>query len=201
MFGLVGTLDGAHGVALAAGGEEHVSVSRRRQANLTRLCEHLAVGYWLRRLSERATPTVEEHAEAVFSADGKLLHRRSSVSAQEVGVLVDAVRNMDRARCRRQKRSPDEAMQLWQALVAGELTLVEQLERNGRRVVLAVRCRGPHQALTEREAAVVRYAAQGLGNKQIAAQLGIATSTAGVHVSAALRKLHLRGRRSLAAWR
>ena len=54
--------------------------------------------------------------------------------------------------------------------------------------------------LSERELAVARSAARGLANKQIAAELGIAASTVGVHLSVALRKLRLPGRRALASW-
>jgi DNA-binding CsgD family transcriptional regulator len=197
-MGLFGTLDCEHGYVLSPGTSGRFRVSRRRRQQLMRLSEHIATGYWLRRL--RAPGSLGSGAEAIFTPNGKILHQDVRGAPELTEHLVDAVRRMERARCRRQKRSPDEATELWQALLAGQYTLVESFERSGRRLILAVRCRTPRPALTERQGAVAALAAGGAANKTIAAKLGIATGTVGVHLSLALRKLRCPNRRALAQW-
>ncbi|MEV0589078.1 AAA family ATPase [Nonomuraea sp. NPDC050310] len=58
-----------------------------------------------------------------------------------------------------------------------------------REIALLGRPRPAHDGLTEREHQVLRLIAEGLSNRQIAAQLHISPSTAGVHVSHILAKL------------
>ena len=52
----------------------------------------------------------------------------------------------------------------------------------------------PRPAVTERELTVLKLAAHGNSNKDIAAALNIAVKTVEVHKSSAMRKLHLRDR-------
>lgn len=197
-LGCFGSLDGNRGYFLGPASPDRMRVSRRRRQELERLAEHVATGYWLRALRPPATPLAGS-AAAVCTPDGRVLH--DAGEAPELsGQLVDAVRNMDRARCRRKRRSTGEATELWQALLAGQYTLVESFERDGRRLILAVRCRTPRPALTEREAAVAAAAARGAANKAIAAELGLATGTIGAHLATALRKLGCSSRKSLAQW-
>lgn len=59
---------------------------------------------------------------------------------------------------------------------------------------------GPNGALTRREIEVARLLAAGLSNKEIAAELVIATGTAGIHTERILRKLDLRSRHQVADW-
>lgn len=200
-LGLFATLDGVHGYQLCPGGPQLVTPSPRRQAQLLRLCEHLAAGFWLRRMQAQGGAPAEASAAAVLTPDGVALSQGPDLRSPALQrQLVDAVRAMDRARCRRRKQSPEEATELWQALVGGQYALVESFERNGRRLVLAVRCRVPLPELSEREAAVARRAASGRANKQIGAELGLATSTVAVHLSSALRKLRCPSRKLLAGW-
>ena len=58
----------------------------------------------------------------------------------------------------------------------------------------------PTSALTSRELDVLRLAAAGEPNKQIAAELAISERTARTHVSRILRKLHLSSRTQAALW-
>lgn len=195
---LFGSLDGKQGYVMSPGGSGRFRISRHRRRQFTRLSEHLAAGYRLRALSPTAS-SLENGAAAVCTPDGRVLHDAGDAPALSER-LVDAVRGMDRARCRRQKRTPEEATELWQALLVGQYMLVETFERSGRRLILAVRCRTPRPALTRREAAVAALAARGAANKTIAADLGLATSTVGVHLAAALRKLGCPSRRALSQW-
>jgi DNA-binding NarL/FixJ family response regulator len=160
------------------------------------ICEHLASGYTVR---ERIAEAGRLPA-AVLSSEGQLLDADDAASEPETRRrLTDAIVRMDRARCRRRRCSPGEALELWQALVDGQYSLVESFDRDGRRLILAVRVRSDIRALTPREIAVVRLAVQGLSNKKIAGRLGIATSTVSVHLRRALRKLGCASRSELVA--
>jgi DNA-binding NarL/FixJ family response regulator len=54
--------------------------------------------------------------------------------------------------------------------------------------------------LSEREKQVLRLAAQGLANKQIARRLGISESTVKVHIGSIFRRIGVRDRTSAALW-
>jgi DNA-binding NarL/FixJ family response regulator len=56
------------------------------------------------------------------------------------------------------------------------------------------------EPLTERETAVLRLVAQGLGNKEIAARLSLSENTVKTHMRHILEKLHLRSRAEAAAY-
>lgn len=201
MLALFGSLDDGFGVKLGTAGPTWQVPSARRRAQLLRLSEHLAVGYWLRRQRAGSAASAPAEVIAVYAPEGRRLDRLPAAGDRALDArLVDAVRGMDRARCRQRKHAADETTQLWQAFVSGRYTLVESFERGGRRVVLAVRCRSPRPALSAREAAVALAAARGLPNKLIGAELGISANTAGVHLHAALRKLGCPSRRLLGAW-
>lgn len=60
------------------------------------------------------------------------------------------------------------------------------------------RRQGPGRRLTDRQAAILNYVAEGFENKEIAHQLGISEQTAKDQVSALLRRLAARNRASLA---
>lgn len=200
-LGLFGSLDGSHGINLGTASPASQGPSARQRAELVRLSEHLAVGYWLRRLRAGSQPSAPAEVAAVYAPEGRRLDRAPPAGDRSLDArLVDAVRHMDRARCRQRKHAPEEASERWQALVAGKYALIESFERGGRRVVLAVSCRSPRPALTARELAVARRAARGLPNKLIGDELGISASTAGVHLAVALRKLGCPSRRLLGAW-
>jgi DNA-binding CsgD family transcriptional regulator len=201
MLALFGSLDDGFGVKLGTAGPSWQVPSPRRRAELLRLSEHLAVGYWLRRQRAGWPTSAPPEVLAVYAPEGRRLDRAPASGDRALEArLVDAVRGMDRARCRQRKHAPDETTALWQAFVAGHYALIESFERGGRRVVLAVRCRSPRPALSAREAAVALAAARGLPNKLIGDELGISANTAGVHLRTALRKLGCPSRRLLSAW-
>lgn len=65
---------------------------------------------------------------------------------------------------------------------------------------LAARGARPVDALTQRERDVLRELARGLGNKEIAAALGLSEHTVKTHLRHILDKLHLRSRAHAAAY-
>src|SRR6266540_40792 len=140
-------------------------------------------------------------SEAVLDPVGKVLHAAGPARAPEARrTLADAVRRMDRARGALRRTEPDEALQLWQGLVDGAWSLVEQCEADGKRYVLAHRnapgVRDP-KALTPHERFVVAFAAMGHQNKFIGYELGLSASGVAEHLSSAARKLRVSSRAEL----
>lgn len=70
-----------------------------------------------------------------------------------------------------------------------DVVLSERVVRTGPVVAEA-----PNGALSVRELDVLRLVARGLGNKEIAAELGITTHTVKFHLAAVLEKLGVRSR-------
>lgn len=174
-----------------------LSMPPRTRHQLGRVAAHVASAWRLRELSyDSAKP-----AEAVLEPSGKLAHAEGAArerSAQES--LARAVALVERARGRLRKNDPDEALELWQGLVNGQWSLVDTVESDGRRLVLArrndPRVRDP-KALTERERQVLAYAAVGHSNKYVAYQLGLSPTTVATHLESARRKLGAASRREL----
>jgi DNA-binding CsgD family transcriptional regulator len=171
-----------------------VSTSALASRTVRSMSEHLAIGYRFAAAGEHGP----DATVARFDPGGRCLHNAGSLARGDVARLADAVRAMDRARCRRTRLGEHEAAELWRGVVDGRHTLVESFERGGRRVVVAVPVAAlPAQRLTAMERRVAELAAQGLANKAIGAQLNIAASTAAVHLAAALRKLRCDDRNQL----
>jgi DNA-binding NarL/FixJ family response regulator len=108
---------------------------------------------------------------------------------------------MDRARTRAGRADPLHALELWHGLLAGRWSLVDHVDRDGRRLVLARRNepegRGDHPALTSRQRQVLFYASVGWSLKQLAYALGLAEGTITHHLRVALRKVGMSSRAEL----
>jgi DNA-binding CsgD family transcriptional regulator len=120
----------------------------------------------------------------------------SSAPGAEREQVLDLARSMDRWRSSRRQRSPAEALALFRAVKSSEYALLETIDHGSQRTVVALRRPGG-TGLTPREAAVCQFAADGMSNKLIGAELGISASTVAVHLSAALRKLGCPNRAAL----
>lgn len=95
-----------------------------------------------------------------------------------------------------------EALAIWRALAEGQWSLVDHFDLRGRRYLIARPNDSEPRAwdsLTERERAAVALAAMGHTNKLIAYELGLATSTIGMQLSRATRKVGVRSRVELIA--
>ena len=115
-------------------------------------------------------------------------------------LLSEAGRGMDRSRGRMRRTDPEDALLHWRALVEGRWSLVEQIDRDGKRLLLARK--NPSElpepsTLTLIEQQVAGYAALGHTNKYIGYEVGIAPSTVTKHLQLAMRKLRFRSRAEL----
>lgn len=167
-----------------------------------RIARHVAAAYRLRRrLAAAEAGAHVERADAILSLDGAVEHATGAARTKDAReALRRSVVAVVAARRRTRLDDPEKAVATWKALVDARWSLVDHFERGGSRYMVAHRndCQpAPFALLTERERQVVALAAMGHSNKVIAYDLGIATSTVGVLMSRALRRLGLRSRRQL----
>jgi DNA-binding CsgD family transcriptional regulator len=152
----------------------------------SRIAAHLAAGLRLR--SSRQVPP-----EAVATPEGRIVHAEGSARAKaERTSLGRAVRASERARGKLRRRSPEEAVAIWRGLVSGTWSLVDWIDQDGRRYVVARRNQPRSPAwtkLTEAEAQTVAFAALGHSNKLIAYELGVSISTVAMRLSRAAAKV------------
>jgi DNA-binding CsgD family transcriptional regulator len=166
---------------------------------LTSIAAHVTAARRLRSITPQAADP--EGAEAVLAPGGSVVHAcgpATAATARET--LGRAVRAVERARAAARRVEPGDALALWRALVAGTWSLVDSVDSDGKRFVLARRntpgVREP-RALTPRERDVLAYAALGHANKYVAYLLGLRPSTVAAHLASGQRKLGLRSRAEL----
>lgn len=183
-----------HGVYCSSLISRPLAMSRREYPTWIRVAAHIAASYRLRRARDQ-TP------EAVITPAGKVEHAIAdarSTSAREA--LRTAALAIDRARSKRSRLDESEAVDTWQALVSGRWTLIDQIDRDGRRYFVA-RKNDPdvarHHALTRRERQVIGFAALGHTNKLIAYELGLSVSSVAVYLDVAMEKLGVSSRAQL----
>lgn len=164
------------------------------------IAAHIAAGARLRR-AIGALPNLSDGAEVILSASGAVAHAEPNargLGAREA--LRRAARSIDRARSKA-RANEEEALSLWQGLVAGRWSLLEQFDTDGRRFLVArrndPRIRDP-LALNLRERQVLAYVGMGHSLKLIAYTLGLSMGSVSGTRSRAMRKLGLRTQADLA---
>lgn len=145
---------------------------------------------WVTRLGEAVRPL-----EAVLRPDGKLEHAEPAAQDREARAMLRAgVLSLDRARGPLRERDAEKAVGIWNALVAGRWSLLDQFDSDGRRYVVAHRNDASvpdARGLTHRECQVLAHVELGHSNKMIAYELGLSTSTVAGHLASARAKLRL----------
>lgn len=190
----------AEGFHLCVLGANRFALSDRRRSFLEGLSRHVAAGYRVQRALAALAADDDDVVLAVASAGGGLLHATGRFRRRDIAqTFIDQVKRKERARCRRIRQSPEETAHLWQAFIDGEYSLVDSVDSDGRRMILAVRNQTRATGLTAQERRVVAAVAGGGGNKAVAGELGISASTVAVHLHSAMRKLGFQNRQSLVA--
>jgi len=174
---------------LLAGGVAHPRLTEAGRNLWMRLAAHFGAGYRLRRtLESRRSPP-----EAVLEPGGKVLHAQGEACSVDArGELADICKAIERARTVHGRRQPEESLPRWRTLVSAHWTLVDALEADGRRLVVAHDNRPrrhPVCGLSSRERQALALLALEQTNKQIAFALGISASTVGVLLHRAAQKL------------
>jgi DNA-binding CsgD family transcriptional regulator len=168
---------------------------------LQRVMIHIAAA---RRLRARLRSASTEPDAAILDPKGKLLHAEDDAAKQKTPreALTEAVQHIAASRGKLRREKPEQALDLWKGLVRGRWSLIERIDTDGRRFLVA-RKNDEHapdpRALTLPERRVAGYAALGHSNKVIAYELGIAPSTVSRLLASALRKLGLKSKVELAS--
>jgi DNA-binding CsgD family transcriptional regulator len=168
------------------------------------IAAHAAAGFRVRR---QFAPRCELHdakaprPDAVLRPDGKVEHAEEAARDGESREdLRAAVAALDRARGPLRRRDPEDAVEMWKAMVAGRWSLLDHFDSDGRRFVVAVRNAASvpdARGLTRRESQVLAQVALGQSNKMVAYELGLSLSTVAAHLASARAKLGLPSARAL----
>jgi DNA-binding CsgD family transcriptional regulator len=142
-----------------------------------------------------------ERAEAIVAPDGEVHHAIGAAKTPDsISALRSGTRAIEKARGKLREESPERALGIWKGLVVARWTLVDHVESDGRRFVLAQENEpddSSRAALSPREHQVLANAALGRSNKEIAYALGIGHSTVRVLLTRAAKKLGSKNRAEL----
>jgi len=189
----------AHGVGVGvmAPLDRVQSYSARVRRVWARVVAHITAMLRLRRALASHTGR-PGHGEAVLSPGGRVEHAEGAAQPKSArDRLREAAVARERARGRRRRKDPEEATEMWGALVAGRWSIVDRFDRDGRRFLIAHEnepTADEPRALTARERQVVTYVAMGHSNKLIAYELGLSVGAVSSYLTTATRKLGLASR-------
>ncbi|MFT3924371.1 MAG: LuxR C-terminal-related transcriptional regulator [Myxococcales bacterium] len=163
------------------------------RSTLHRMRIHVESGERLRLLSP-------EQAVAVLSSEGKVLHLEGALGESGGSEpLVQHTKVIARLRTQRE-RFKDDALQVWNALVDGQWSVVERVDSDGKRLYFAYE-NAPqsraYRALTPSEASVLDQSIQGLPGKYVAYSTGLQDSRISELLLSAANKLGFRTRHDL----
>jgi DNA-binding CsgD family transcriptional regulator len=167
-----------------------------------RIAAHLAAAVRLRHTLKGLPPgRANTEPEAIFDPSGKLHDATGEAQSEHArDLLLRAVLMLEQARGPLRTKDPEKSLEIRKPLVAGRWSLVDQIEQNGKRYIVARQneptAPGP-ALLSKREREVVGYALLGQYDKQIAYTLDISDSTVRVLFGRAKAKLGVRSRKEL----
>ena len=173
------------------------TTTRKHREHWNRVAAHLEAALRLRTSLGGQRPCPDS-AAAVFTPRGELLHATRPLVDDTAVLARLRVAVMRLVELRRVK--PASAVDLWKGLVAGHWSIVDAIDSDGGRYLVAlenpslgVRLR----ALTEQESRVTALAARGRTNKSIAYSLGLSEGTVSSCLHRARRKLGVERRAEL----
>lgn len=170
----------------------------RKAGLVARLSRHVAAGHRLRRyLSNESTRSDHGVPDAVLTADGtRVLDARDEAKEPRNRLLLtSAARRILNARNHLRAESPERAVELWRALVNGRWSLIDSVDSDGKRFLLARRndpAASEPAALAPEERVVLALHALGHSSKLVAYELGISPSTVSARLRRGLKKLGFR---------
>lgn len=128
-------------------------------------------------------------AAAIVGPDGRVSHLHRP---RDRARIVHAVRELEHIRVRSLRAPSDEHLDLWKGLVGGAYSIIERIERDGRRSYLVFEnlpVRHRLRALSAQEASVLELSARGLAGKWIAYSLGLSMATVSDALASAATKM------------
>ncbi|RKH52685.1 LuxR family transcriptional regulator [Corallococcus sp. AB050B] len=190
------------GIGFHAGRSRLARATTAQVQQWGRIAAHLSTAVRLRH-ALKGLPSGRPGAEpeAVFDPSGKIHDATGEArSAHARDLLKRAVLMLEKSRGPLRAKDPEKSLEIRQALIAGRWSLVDQIEQNGQRYIVAREneptAPGP-ALLTKREKEIVAYAQLGHHDKLIAYDLGISPSTVRVLLRRAKVKLGVHTREEL----
>gem|GEM_PF-1337009 len=167
-------------MVMSAVTERPIALSRHARERLARIGLHLGTSYRLRHRPEIV--------KAELDMAGRVLHRTDDAPLSHM--LSAHAGRVERARDRR-GTDPSSAIDLWPALVAGHLSLVERGSGRSRRYLVVENGTNAQamRALTSTETDVLAHASRGLTTKLISYALGISQSVVSARMASAASKI------------
>jgi len=194
------------GVFLIAALPKVTTLTEKSRERWQMLAAHFGAGYRLRRglWGAKSEPTTDlpHGAEAVI--DPTSFRVTDAHGAAKSPGALDALRGaavqVDHARGRMRETDPEQALELWKALVRGRWSTVDWFDSDGRRFVLGLP-NAPHvsdpRGLTEREMQVAAHVLSGQTNKLIGYNLGLSKGRVSTLLRSVMRKLRVQSRAQL----
>ncbi|MEO8874605.1 MAG: LuxR C-terminal-related transcriptional regulator [Polyangiaceae bacterium] len=193
-FGIVGADPSGRGVCASVGLLDVRSLSPGELRLVQRLAVHLSAGHRLRRASSQH---LLEDAEAVLTPSGKFLHGQETAKKKRASI-DEGRRRRDEAQ--HTQHDPQKALEIWRGLVAGRWSLVDHIDTDGKRFLLAMKNTptiGQLADLTPRERRVCALVAMGHRDKEIAYALGLSVASVAAAIHRARVKLAVKSRAAL----
>ena len=194
------------GVYLIAPLPKVTTLTEKARERWQMLAAHFGAGYRLRRALRKGGPEAATDlplgAEAVIDPTSFRVTdaQGQAKSGDALEALREAALQVDRARGRMRESDPEQALELWKALVRGRWSTVDWFDSDGRRFVLGLP-NAPNvtdpRGLTDREMQVVAYVLFGQTNKLIAYNLGLSKGRVSTLLRSAMRKIGVQTRSQL----
>jgi DNA-binding CsgD family transcriptional regulator len=194
------------GVYLIAPLPKVTTLTEKARERWQMLAAHFGAGYRLRRALRKDGPEAVTDlplgAEAVIDPTSFRVTdaQGQAKSGDALEALREAALQVDRARGRMRESDPEQALELWKALVRGRWSTVDWFDSDGRRFVLGLP-NAPNvtdpRGLTDREMQVVSYVLFGQTNKLIAYNLGLSKGRVSTLLRSAMRKVGVQTRSQL----
>jgi DNA-binding CsgD family transcriptional regulator len=170
--------------------------SRRFIARWSRVSSHLGAGFRIRRgLQTLRSVGCDALAggEAILTPEGRVEHVEEPAK-QARKLLAQGVVAMGRARGKLRMHDADAALDAWKGLVAGRWSLIERVDTDGRRFLVAHKNDPEVHApptVTLRERQIMAARGRGLSIKLIAYELGLSSATVSRALRSGMTKLGL----------
>lgn len=194
------------GVYLIAPLPKVTTLTEKARERWQMLAAHFGAGYRLRRALRKGGPEAATNlplgAEAVIDPTSFRVTdaQGQAKSGDALEALREAALQVDRARGRMRESDPEQALELWKALVRGRWSTVDWFDSDGRRFVLGLP-NAPNvtdpRGLTDREMQVVAYVLFGQTNKLIAYNLGLSKGRVSTLLRSAMHKIGVQTRSQL----
>jgi DNA-binding CsgD family transcriptional regulator len=194
------------GVYLIAPLPKVTTLTERSRERWQMLASHFGAGYRLRRALREDAPEaatdLPHGAEAVIDPTSfRVTDAQGQAKSRDaLHALREAALQVDRARGRMRESDPEQALDLWKALVRGRWSTVDWFDSDGRRFVLGLP-NAPNvsdpRGLTDREMQVVAYLLSGQTNKLIGYNLGLSKGRVSTLLRSAMRKMGVQTRAQL----